>query len=105
MTTTRRPAAKRLAATAGTLPALISPKPFQLEPGHPLTASRCLVCRLALGVQLATAVGVGVLAGDPCGCGRITSDVFLIHAIHLPLSHDQLADAIARGLNCPADHP
>ncbi len=75
---------------------------FQFAPGHRMRAANCLICQRLIGDQPATIVGAAALADNACECGFIVSDVFLIHADHLPMCADHLEAAINRGLQC--DH-
>lgn len=77
---------------------------FTFPPGNRLRISRCLVCGLMIGGDPAAIIGAAALAGEPCRCGGIVSDVFLIHAGHLPLTPVALKAAIERGLECDANH-
>lgn len=77
---------------------------FMFEPGSRMRSTKCLVCDLAIGDQAAAVIGVAALAGAPCVCGGIVSDVFLIHAIHLPIGMETLKAAITRGLGCDFNH-
>lgn len=104
MTEDGRPADLPRAAAPGQLAVLHCAEPFTLTAGHRLRAARCLVCREVIGGQAVTVIGVAALTEDPCSCGAVTSDTFLVHAGHLPLLPGQLATALHRGLNCPVDH-
>src|SRR6185312_15133807 len=77
---------------------------FTFEPGNRMRAARCLICQELIGGWPATVIGAAALAGDACQCGGIVSDVFLIHAVHLPPSPGNLLAMLPRGLRCPADH-
>jgi hypothetical protein len=101
----RRPAALPRAAVDGSTAILACAEAFTFDPGNRLRASTCLVCGLMIGAQAATVIGVAGLAGDPCSCGGIVSDVFLVHAIHFPMPPSALDDAIQRGVKCTVEHP
>jgi len=73
---------------------------FLFEPGNRLRAARCLMCGERIGGYPAAIIGVAALAGEACRCGGIVSDVFLIHAAHLPTDPDTLQGAIHRALHC-----
>jgi hypothetical protein len=75
---------------------------FTFAPGNRMRAARCLVCRELIGGQYTTVIGAAALAGDACDCGGVVSDVFLVHADHLPMDAEQLQAAIHRGLHCRA---
>lgn len=77
---------------------------FTFDPGHRMRAARCLVCRECIGGLAVAVVGAAALAGAACRCGGIVSDVFLVHADHLPMPPAQLQAAIRRGLECGANH-
>jgi hypothetical protein len=77
---------------------------FVFPPGNRMRAARCLVCSEMIAHRPFAIVGAAALAGDPCSCGGIVSDVFLIHASHLPLSPAALQAALRRGLQCGTDH-
>lgn len=73
---------------------------FTFVAGHRLRAASCLVCGQLIGGQFATLIGAAALMGDPCTCGGVVSDVFLVHADHLPMDSAELQAAITRGLQC-----
>lgn len=73
---------------------------FAFAPGHRMRAALCLVCRECIGGQAAAVVGAAALLGEACECGGIVSDVFLVHAGHLPMPPAELQAAIRRGLEC-----
>jgi hypothetical protein len=75
---------------------------FVFPPGNRLRAANCLICGDMIGHRPAAIIGAAALAGDPCRCGGIVSDVFLIHATHLPMPPADLQAALHRGLHC--DH-
>lgn len=77
---------------------------FLFEPGNRLRASQCLFCSQMIGDQPAAIIGAAALIGEPCRCGGIVSDVFLIHACHLPTTDAALQAAITRGLQCSLEH-
>jgi hypothetical protein len=76
---------------------------FMFEPGHRMRAARCLICQECIGGQAAAVVGAAALMGEACRCGGIVSDVFLVHADHLPMEPAPLQAAIRRGLECSAN--
>lgn len=92
-------------AVDGSLAVCHSAQSFTLVPGHRMRAARCLVCHLLIGSGQAALVGVAALAGDACRCGGVVSDLFLVHASHVPMDADDLAAAVHRGLACPTCHP
>lgn len=73
---------------------------FTFDPGHRMRASHCLICSECIGGEPAAVVGAAALMGEACRCGGIVSDVFLVHAAHLPLPPAELQAAIRRGLEC-----
>lgn len=77
---------------------------FVFAPGNRMRAARCLVCQEFLGDRSATIIGAAALAGQPCRCGGVVSDVFLVHADHLPMEPAGLQAALHRGLQCDAQH-
>lgn len=104
MTRGRRSAPFPVRAADGALAKLHCEQAFTLDPGHSLRKAPCLICQLPIGDAAATIIGLAALAGDACICGGIVSDAFLIHAIHLPMTADQISEAIYRGVKCPVDH-
>lgn len=92
-------------ATDGSLAVCHSTEPFTLAPGHRMRAAKCLICHLLIGSGQAVLVGVAALAGSACRCGGVVSDLFLVHASHIPMDPDELAAAVHRGLACPVCHP
>lgn len=103
-----RPAIQRRrvpVAGDGALATLLSIEPFILAPGHPMRGSSCLLCPDCIGGAPATLIGVAGLGGPPCGCGAVTSDVFLSHAAHFPVDPVTLRDALQRALEgtCSCD--
>ena len=92
-------------ATDGSLAVCHSAQPFTLAPGHRMRAAKCLVCHLLIGSGQAVLVGVAALAGGACRCGGVVSDLFLVHASHMPVDADDLAAAVHRGLACTVCHP
>ena len=91
-------------APDGSLAVCHSAESFTLMPGHRMRAAKCLICHLLIGSGQAAVIGVAALAGDACRCGGIVSDLYLIHATHVPMDPDDLAAAIHRGLACPVCH-
>lgn len=85
---------------AGDLAIVHCTESFTFDAGNPLRLSNCLMCDDPIGGQPAAVIGAAALAGPPCHCGSIVSDVFLIHAGHLPASPEEIAAAIRRGLLC-----
>lgn len=77
---------------------------FTFDPGHRMRAARCLICQQCIGGQPAAVVGAAALMGAACHCGGIASDVFLVHAGHLPMPPADLQAAIRRGLECSASN-
>lgn len=77
---------------------------FTFDPGHRMRAAHCLICAEMIGGHSAAVVGAAALAGEACRCGGIVSDVFLVHADHLPMPPAELQAAIRRGLECGANH-
>lgn len=73
---------------------------FTFDAGHRMRAAHCLICRQCIGGQAAAVVGAAALLGEACECGGIVSDVFLVHASHLPMPPAELQAAIRRGLEC-----
>lgn len=73
---------------------------FVFQPGNRLRAATCLVCKTMIGGEAAAIVGAAALAGEPCVCGGVASDVFLIHHTHLPLPEAVFRDVLRRGLEC-----
>ena len=92
-------------AVDGSLTVCHSVQAFTLTAGHRMRAAKCLICHLLIGSGQAALVGVAALAGDACRCGGVVSDLYLIHACHVPLDPDDLATAVHRGLACPACNP
>ena len=92
-------------AAEGSLAVCHSAQPFTLAPGHRMRAAKCLICHLLIGSGQAVLVGVAALAGSACRCGGVVSDLFLVHASHMPVDADDLAAAVHRGLACPTCHP
>ena len=74
---------------------------FTFDPGHRMRAAHCLICGEMIGGQSVGVIGAAALAGEACRCGGIVSDVFLIHADHMPMPPTELQAAIHRGLECP----
>ena len=93
------------AVTGDTLTVCQSAQSFVFAPGHRMRAAKCLICHLLIGSGQAALVGVAALAGDACRCGGVVSDLYLIHACHVPLDPDDLAEAVHRGLACPTCNP
>ena len=77
---------------------------FTFEQGSRMRTAKCLVCDQAIGGGAAAVVGVAALDGAPCICGGIVSDVYLVHADHMPLNPVALRTAITRGLGCDLQH-
>jgi len=73
-------------------------------PGNPMRDARCLVCQEIIGHRPTAIIGAAALVGVACECGGIASDVFLVHAAHLPLERAALQTAISRGLECGSAH-
>ena len=92
-------------AAEGSLAICHSAQPFTLVAGHRMRAAKCLVCHLLIGSGQAVLVGVAALAGSACRCGGVVSDLFLVHASHMPMDADDLANAVHRGLACTVCHP
>ena len=92
-------------AADGSLAVCHSAQSFTLAPGHRMRAAKCLICHLLIGSGEAALVGVAALAGNACRCGGVVSDLFLIHASHVPMDPDDIAAAVHRGLACPVCHP
>lgn len=92
-------------ALEGSLAVCHSAQSFTLTSGHRMRAAKCLICHLLIGSGQAVLVGVAALAGDACRCGGVVSDLFLVHASHIPMDADDLAGAVHRGLACPVCHP
>lgn len=92
-------------AADGSLAVCHSAQSFTLTPGHRMRAAKCLICHLLIGSGQAVLLGVAALAGSACRCGGVFSDLFLIHASHMPMDPDDLAAAIHRGLACGTCHP
>lgn len=92
-----------VAARDGELVVVHAADPFTLAPGHPMRGAHCLVCHLVIGGALATVIGVGTLGGRACDCSAVYSELFLLHAVHMPMMPAQLEAAIRRGLG--HDHP
>jgi hypothetical protein len=86
--------------TSGHVAIVYCNEAFTFEPGHRMRAARCLVCRELIGGGSVAVVGAAALNGEACGCGGIVSDVFLVHADHLPMPPADLQAAIRRGLEC-----
>ena len=94
------------AAVAGdSLTVCQSSQSFTFTAGHRMRAAKCLICHLLIGSGQAALVGVAALAGDACRCGGVVSDLYLIHACHVPLDPDALAAAVHRGLACQTCNP
>ena len=91
-------------AIDGALAVCHSAQSFTLAPGHRMRAAKCLICHLLIGAGQAAVIGVAALTGDACRCGGIVSDLYLIHASHVPMDPDALAAAVHRGLACPTCH-
>ena len=100
----RRTAGKPRSVATGALAVVHCPEAFTLDPGHRLRAAHCLICRQLIGGQPAAVIGVAALGGEACTCGGVISDVFLIHAVHLPINPTELQTAIHRGIQCPNSH-
>lgn len=98
-----KPPSPPVVVIEGDLVVVHAPEPFLFSPGHRLRATHCLICHQMIGAQPATIIGVGALAGDPCTCSAVVSDMFLLHAHHLPMPPADLQAAIHRGLQC--DNP
>jgi hypothetical protein len=103
---TTPPAAEWLARAVepGDVAIVHCPETFTFLPGSRQRAAGCLLCGEMIGGRPVKVIGAAALAGDPCRCGGIVSDVFLIHADHYPLSAADLQAAIRRGLECGASH-
>lgn len=99
---TARPPA-RVAVRDGELVVIHTADPFTFEPGHRMRAAHCLVCHQVIGGQLASVIGVGTLGGAACDCSAVHSELFLLHAAHLPLTPAQMETTIRAGLS--HDHP
>ena len=92
-------------AADGSLAVCHSAQSFTLAAGHRVRAAKCLICHLLIGSGQAAVLGVAALAGNACRCGGVVSDLYLIHASHIPADADDLAAAVHRGLACPVCHP
>ena len=92
-------------AVDGALAVCHSAQSFTLAPGHRMRAAKCLICHLLIGSGEAALLGVAALAGNACRCGGVVSDLFLIHASHIPADVDDITAAVHRGLACPVCHP
>lgn len=88
----------------GDVAVLYCPAAFQLAPVHPMRKAHCVICGEMIGGQYATIVAIGALAGDACQCGGVVADAFLLHADHLPMSAEQLQEAVGRALHCERPH-
>lgn len=77
---------------------------FTFEAGSRMRTAKCLACDQAIAGEPAAVIGVAALDGAPCICGGIVSDVYLVHASHMPLSPVALRTAITRGLGCDLQH-
>ena len=99
------PDAPDTVAADGALAVCHSAQPFTFTAGHRMRAAKCLICHLLIGSGQAALVGVAALAGNACRCGGVVSDLFLIHATHMPMDPGDLAAAVHRGLACPTCHP
>jgi hypothetical protein len=104
MTEIPPPASPAYLAADGEIAIVHCTESFAFAPGNRLRAAGCLICGELVGHHSVAIIGAAALAGDPCRCGGIVSDVFLIHATHLPLAPEDLQAAIHRGLHCGARH-
>lgn len=80
------------------------PESFTLGPAHQMRSAPCLACREPVGGEPVTVIGVAALAGPACECGGVVSDVFLVHASHLPLPQLKLQAMIQHALGCALPH-
>lgn len=87
-------------AGQGTVALICGPDSFLFNPGHRLRAARCLVCGDLIGGQPATIIGAIPLDGEICTCSRIDSDMWLIHASHMPMTVSEIREAVESGLRC-----
>jgi hypothetical protein len=87
-------------ATPGDIAVVHCTEAFIFTPGNRLRAAHCLLCAELIGGEPATLIGAAALAGDACLCGGVVSDVFLLHAAHMPVDAPALQAAIHRGLHC-----
>lgn len=104
MTQHKKPHASPPSVTDGGLAVVYCAEAFSFNGGHPMRGSRCLICAQPVGGDLVTVIGVAALAGEACDCSRIVSDVFLLHAAHLPMDPPVLQVAIQLGMTCKRDH-
>ena len=104
MTTESGRAAAATSTGGGDLAIVHCGESFTLGPGNRMRASGCPFCAGLIGGEVAAVIGVAALDGDPCTCGALVCDVFIIHASHLPVSGGALQAAITRGINCPSRH-
>lgn len=88
----------------GDLAVVYTTKAYTFSEGHELRASKCLLCREPVGGEEFLIAGVAALAGEPCTCGGIVSDVWLVHASHAPITPELLCDPIRRALDCDDRH-
>jgi len=87
-------------AAPGDVAVVLCTDAFIFSPGNRLRAASCMLCGALIGGEPATIVGAAALAGDACQCGGVVSDVFLLHAGHMPVDAPVLQAAIHRGLHC-----
>lgn len=104
MTTPPPPSSPASLALPGEIAIVHCTESFVFAPGNRMRAANCLICREIIGHRPTAIIGAAALAGEPCSCGGIVSDVFLIHAFHLPLAPATLQAAIRRGLECGGQH-
>jgi hypothetical protein len=105
VTTPDQPAETANVIGAGAVAVLYCGETFTFEPATRMRASRCLICGDMIGDRLVGIVGAAGLIGEPCRCGHIMSDVFLLHADHMPMGDAELQAAIERGLQCDYHNP
>jgi hypothetical protein len=100
----RRTIAVPKAVDDGSIAIVHCAEAFVFAPGHRMRAAHCLICHALIGNRHASIIGAAALAGDACECGGVVSDLFVIHAGHMPIDRTVLRDAITRGLRCDARH-
>lgn len=77
---------------------------FSLGDGHPMQDMTCLLCGRFVNSDPVTVIGVTPLTGYGRNCSCVHSDLFLVHADHLPTEAEVLQVAITRGLQCRIEH-
>lgn len=88
----------------GTLVTLTTEGPFTLAPGHPMRGTACLVCRRAIGGEVAAVIGLAALSGEACRSGCVAAEAYLLHSHCFPADPAGQTAVFLQGIVCQDRH-